>query len=60
MLFGFVGAIMTTIAIMLPGYLMLPLLKSYESFRTSRLVENFTRGLTTTLVGLIFALCCEN
>lgn len=55
MLFGFAGAILTTIAIVLPGYLMLPLLKSYESFRTSVVVENFTRGLTATLVGLIFA-----
>ncbi len=34
---------------------MLPLLKGYELVRASRLVKGFTKGLTTTSVGLIFA-----
>jgi chromate transporter len=55
MLFGITGAILATLAIMLPGYLMLPLLKGYELVRTTKLVQNFTRGLTSTSVGLIFA-----
>lgn len=55
MLFGFLGAVLTTLAIVLPGYLMLPLLKGFERVRTTRLVKGFTRGLTVTSVGLIFA-----
>lgn len=55
MLYGLVGAVLTTVAITLPGYLMLPLLKGYERVRTTKLVKGFTRGLTTVSVGLIFA-----
>jgi chromate transporter len=55
MLFGFPGALLTMLAIMLPGYVMLPLLKGYELVSTARVVRNFTRGLTSASVGLIFA-----
>ncbi|TAK35408.1 MAG: chromate transporter [Chloroflexota bacterium] len=55
MLYGIVGAILTTIVIQLPGYAMLPLLKGYERLGATRAVRGFTRGLTSTSVGLIFA-----
>jgi len=55
MLFGLAGAILTTLAVQLPGYLMLPLAGSYERFRHSQAVKGFSRGLTSTSVGLIFA-----
>jgi len=55
MLYGLVGALATTAAILLPGYLMLPLLWGYERVKAVRLVPSFTRGLTVASVGLIFA-----
>jgi chromate transporter len=55
MLYGMPGAIVTTLAIMLPGYLMIPLLHGYQHLRGSRWIEGFTKGLTVTSVGLILA-----
>jgi chromate transporter len=55
MLSGVVGAVATTLAVMLPSYLMLPLIRGYERFRTTRIVSGFTRGLVSTSVGLILA-----
>jgi chromate transporter len=55
MLHGLAGALATTAAIQLPGYLMLPLLWGYQRLGAVRLVPAFTRGLTVASVGLIFA-----
>jgi len=55
MLFGMPGAIITTLAIILPGYIMIPLLHGYEHLRDSRWINGFTKGLTVTSVGLILA-----
>jgi chromate transporter len=55
MSFGWVGAILTVVAIQLPGYLMLPLVKGYERFREVRAVRGFTRGLTAVSVALMLS-----
>lgn len=55
MLHGVVGALATTAAIVLPGYLVLPLLSGYERLKALRAVPAFTHGLTVASVGLIFA-----
>ena len=55
MLYGTPGAILTTLAIMLPGYVMIPLLRGYEHLRHSPWIKGFTKGLTVTSVGLILA-----
>src|ERR671924_1718020 len=47
-MYGMLGAIVTTIAIILPGYVMIPLLHGYEHWRDSILIKTFTRGLTVT------------
>jgi len=54
-LFGIVGAVLATLAIQLPGYLMLPFIKIYERMQSTAWVNGFTRGLTVASVGLIFA-----
>lgn len=54
-LFGLAGAVLATLAIQLPGYLMLPFMKAYERMRSNAWVGRFTRGLTIASVGLIFA-----
>ena len=55
MLYGIAGAIVATLAIILPGYIMIPLLHGYEHLRDSRWINGFTKGLTVTSVGLILA-----
>lgn len=55
MLYGMPGAIAATLAIVLPGYVMIPLLHGYEHLRDSRWISGFTKGLTVTSVGLILA-----
>jgi chromate transporter len=55
MLHGLVGALACTAVILLPGYLILPLLWGYRRLRAVRVVPAFTRGLTVASVGLIFA-----
>ena len=52
-LFGIPGAVLTMLAIQLPGYFMLPIMGGYERFRSSRVVKNFTRGLTAASIGMI-------
>ena len=55
LLYGMPGAVLTTIIIMLPGYLMLAAMKGFERFRDSARVRGFTKGITATSVGLILA-----
>lgn len=55
MTFGLAGAVATTAALMLPGYLMLPLVRGYERWRDVRAVRGFTRGVTGMSVGLMLA-----
>ena len=55
MLYGITGAIVATLAIILPGYIMIPLLHGFEHLRDSRWIKGFTNGLTVTSVGLILA-----
>jgi chromate transporter len=54
-LFGLAGAALATLAIQLPGYLILPYLRVYERLQSRPWVRGFNRGLTTASVGLIFA-----
>jgi chromate transporter len=55
MVYGMPGAIVATVAIILPGYIMIPLLHGYEHLRESRWIKGFANGLTVTSVGLILA-----
>lgn len=54
-LYGIVGAILATLVIQLPGYIMLPFMNIYERMRSTAWISDFTRGLTVASVGLIFA-----
>ena len=55
MLFGVVGAVVAVVAILLPGYTMVPLLRYYQRFRERAYISGFIKGLTATSVGLILA-----
>src|SRR5882762_10900908 len=55
MLYGLPGATVATLAIILPGYVMITLLRGFEHLRDSRWINGFTKGLTVTSVGLILA-----
>jgi chromate transporter len=54
MMFGLIGALATTAAIVVPAYLVLPLIKGYERLRRLRRVDSFMTGLIAAQVGLIF------
>lgn len=55
MIYGALGALGAVLAIQVPGYLVLPVLKVYERVRSWRSVQGFLRGLTAASVGLMFA-----
>jgi len=55
MIYGWLGALAAIVAIQLPGYLVIPVLKGYERVRHQRSVQGFIRGLTAASVGLMFA-----
>ncbi len=55
MVYGWLGAVAAVLAIQIPGYLVLPVLKIYEQIRSWRSVQGFIRGLTAASVGLMFA-----
>ena len=53
MSFGLTGALAVTIAIVAPGYLVLPLLAGYQKVRKNERVRRFVEGLIAAQVGLI-------
>jgi chromate transporter len=59
MLFGWPGAFAALAAVLVPGYLILPLTAWHQRLTRFSAVQGFTRGLTTTSVGLIFAIALQ-
>lgn len=53
--FGVSGAIAAALAIMIPSFLMIPLLHGYEKVKNIAWVNKFVKGVTVTSIGLIFA-----
>lgn len=56
MMFGFPGAILSIVAIAVPSYMMLPLLRGYRRFKGNPSVFRFTRGLACSASGVILAI----
>jgi chromate transport protein ChrA len=54
MLFGVVGAVLSTVVIALPAFIIIPLHKLYDRVRSNRFIANFVIGITATSIGLIF------
>jgi chromate transporter len=59
MLNGLGGALLGTLMMVLPAYLMLPLLGGYNRLKNSRLIRNWVHGMTTASIGLIWAATVE-
>lgn len=55
LIFGPIGAVLSSVAIIIPGYLMIPMVKGYEKFRKVAVVDNFIKGVTVASIGLIFS-----
>ena len=55
MMFGWAGSTLSMLAIVMPSYLMLPMLSGYQRLRTISAVPRFTRGLAATAVGILIA-----
>lgn len=57
--FGITGALAAAFTIILPSFLMIPLLKGYEKVKNIDWVNKFVKGVTVTSVGLIFSATTE-
>jgi chromate transporter len=55
MMFGMPGAVLSMVVIAVPSYIMLPLMRGYETLRKIQAVPRFTRGLAATAVGILLA-----
>ncbi len=55
MLYGIVGATLSTIVIALPAFIIIPFHKLYEKIKKNSFVANFVIGMTAVSVGLIFS-----
>jgi chromate transporter len=54
-LYGVVPGLLAVVAINVPAYLMLPVVRCHRKLRHVHAVNQFTRGLTSASVGLILA-----
>lgn len=52
---GLLGAVAMTLAVTVPGYLMLPLVHGFARYREIRAVRGFIRGVMSISVGLVLA-----
>jgi chromate transporter len=59
MAYGWLGAFLAIVAIQIPGYVVLPVLKIYERLRDLGWVQGFIRGLAAASVGLMFAVAFQ-
>ncbi len=59
LLFGPVGAVLSSVSIIIPGVLMIPMVKGYEKFKKISSVDNFIKGITVVSIGLIFSATAE-
>ena len=51
--FGTAGAIVTTLAIVIPSFLMIPVMHGYEKVKTISHIKHFIKGVTVASIGLI-------
>lgn len=54
-LFGPIGAILSSISIIIPGFLMIPMMKGYQKFKNIPSINNLIKGITIASIGLIFS-----
>lgn len=54
MVYGFLGAVATLVAVALPSFSALALVHGYERIKSNRWAQSFFKGLSTTAIGLIF------
>lgn len=55
MLYGVVGATLSTIVITIPAFIIIPLHKLYERVKKNSFITNFVVGITAVSIGLIFS-----
>jgi chromate transporter len=55
MLYGWLGALLSALVVLVPSYLIVPLSAGYRRLERNRAVRGFGRGLTAASVGLILA-----
>lgn len=54
-LFGPVGAVLSSVSIIIPGFLMIPMVHGYHKVKDIRAVDHLIKGITVISIGLIFS-----
>lgn len=54
-LFGVPGAILSSVSIIIPGFLMIPMMHGYHKFKDVQIVNHLIKGITVVSIGLIFS-----
>lgn len=54
-LYGPIGAVLSSMSIIVPGFLMIPMLHGYQKFKDVEIVNHLIKGITVVSIGLIFS-----
>ncbi len=55
LIFGYQGAILSTFALVIPGYLIIPMIHGYHKFKEIEVVGHLIKGITVVSIGLMLA-----
>ena len=53
--FGFKGAILATLVLVIPGFLIIPMMHGYHKIKEIEVVEHLIKGITVVSIGLMLA-----
>ena len=55
LIFGYKGAILSSLALVIPGYLMLPMAHGYRKYKELEVVDHLIKGITVVSIGLMLS-----
>ena len=55
LIFGFTGAILSSLALVIPGYLMIPMMHGYHRLKEVEIVSHLIKGITVVSIGLMLS-----
>jgi chromate transporter len=55
LVFGLKGAILSSLALVIPGYLIIPMMHGYQRLKEIEVVEHLIKGITVVSIGLMLA-----
>lgn len=55
LIFGFKGAVLSSFALVIPGFLIIPMMHGYQKLKEIEVVEHLIKGITVVSIGLMLA-----